>query len=263
VWYYATSSTVTWSSFYFQAYGLNISSSNVSVGSSILNYPLAVTGTGTSTAAPYSNLAFQATSGTVATAGYSQAYAATGSRPIKIYTDGNIGCAELDLFSDKRIKEDISDLDGPKAIELMAKFKVREFSYKDKVEYGPCRYPGFIAQEVQEIFPEAVRTHEGVVPDVFKMAQRKGDSWKLETDTPLEAGDSLKVIDEGGIKKVKVISFSNSELKIDNDLEGDNVFMYGKYVTDFHTVSYDRLFPVLLCAFQELVKTYMINKNGE
>ena len=134
----------------------------VGIGTSVVTYPLTVSGTAASAAAPYSNLAYQVD-------GWYQAYEATTATTLKIYTDGKIGCTEVDVFSDRRIKTDIRDSDSSKDLDSILALRVREFRYKDPVEHGSATYTGLVAQEVKEVFPAAVSTHDGVVPDIFQV----------------------------------------------------------------------------------------------
>jgi hypothetical protein len=212
-------------------------------------FPLSVSGTAQSNAAPYSNLAFQ-------TGGWVQAYEATNAVSIKIYTDGKIGCTEVDVFSDRRIKKDIQDSETVKNLEIIRGLSVRDFKYKDPIEHGPTRYTGLIAQEVKDIFPSAVSVHEGVIPDIFQIAKSFSQRTcyfesKIEGLLP---GSMVKIIDENLERKLKVLRVSAFEIEFDDDIQGPRVFVYGQVVKDFHTVSYDRLVPVLISAVQCLLE---------
>jgi hypothetical protein len=221
----------------------------VGIGSSTTTYQLTVTGTAQTKAAPYSNLAYQ-------TGGWLQAYEASTATSLKIYTDGKIGCTEVDVFSDRRIKKDIQDSENVKNLEIIRDLSVRDFKYKDPLEHGPSQYTGLIAQEVKDIFPSAVSVHEGVIPDIFQIATSfSGRTCRFESKIEgLLPGSVVKVIDENMERKLKVIRVSPFEIEFDDDIQGPRVFVYGQVVKDFHTVSYDRLVPVLISAVQCLLE---------
>ena len=222
---------------------------NVGIGTTNTTYPLIVRGTGTSTAAPYSNLAYQA-------GGWYQAYEPTAATTLKIYTDGKIGCTEVDVFSDARIKTDIQDSDSSKDLDTVLALRVREFRYKDPIEHGERTYTGLVAQEVKEVFPAAVSTHEGVIPDVFQVPTSFSGRVCQFTNKieGLQVGARVKVLDESVEKFLEVVRVSEFEIEFDSEIDGPKVFVYGQAVKDLHTVSYDRLVPVLISAVQELSK---------
>jgi len=222
---------------------------NVGIGTTDTTYPLIVRGTGTSTAAPYSNLAYQA-------GGWYQAYEPTAATTLKIYTDGKIGCTEVDVFSDARIKSDIQDSDSFRDLDTVLALRVREFRYKDPIEHGDRTYTGLVAQEVKEVFPAAVSTHEGVIPDVFQVPTSFSGRVCQFTNKieGLQIGARVKVLDESVEKFLEVVRVSDFEIEFDSEIDGPKVFVYGQAVKDLHTVSYDRLVPVLISAVQELSK---------
>jgi hypothetical protein len=245
----SASTTGTASNFYWDN-----TNSRLGLGTASPGYPLHVTATGVATASSaYSNLAFK-------TSGWYQAYNAAGTRTLKIYTDGNIGCAELDLFSDQRIKKDIEDVSESEASLLVSELRPRTFRYTDAIEYGSERVNGLIAQEVLRVVPSAVSTHEGVVPDVFKSGKVSGD-W-IAVEGAFATGDVLKVLDGDEIHMVSVVDVrGDGSVRVDKELKGEEVFVYGHEVQDFHTVSYERIVPLLISTIQSLQKRVAILEN--
>ena len=72
------------------------------------------------------------------------------------------GALHLNTTSDSRLKENIADtqLDG---LSLCNQIKVREFNWKSDYKGGKKARIGFIAQEVQPVFPEAVSGTDGAM----------------------------------------------------------------------------------------------------
>ena len=221
----------------------------VSIGSSFsATYPLSVNGTaGTTGSQAYSNLAYN-------TGGWYQAYNAGGTRPLQIYTPGNIGCAEVDLFSDERIKTNIKDSDSRADLELVSSLQPRTFRYIDPVQYGEKTYNGFIAQEVREIIPSAVNTHEGCIPDIFQVPEKVfKNSCQFKTKIEgIQVGDIVRVFDGPNELFLTVITFSDFEINFDSELKTSRVFVYGRKVKDFCTISYERIIPLLVSSIKEL-----------
>ena len=223
---------------------------SVGIGTNTVTYPLTVTSiAGASKAAPYSNLAYQ-------TGGWYQAYQASTAATLKIFTDGNIGCSEVDVFSDRRIKKDIKDFDSAQSLQLVKQLKVHEFKYVDPVEHGTKTYKGLVAQEVRDVVDEAVALHEGVVPTVFQVPTSfQGRVAQFaEKISALDVGSVVKVLDEETERCLSVTRVSDFEIEFSEDLVGPRIFVYGQVVKDLHTVSYDRLVPLLVGAIQELAK---------
>jgi hypothetical protein len=203
---------------------------------------------GASAAAPYSNLAYQS-------GGWYQAYEPSVASTLKIYTDGKIGCTEVDVFSDVRIKTAIVNTSPETNLECIKKLKVRDFKYKDPLEHGSKIYTGLVAQEVREVIDSVVNTHNGIVPDIFQTPKHiQGKLAQFENKIEgVSKGARVKVFDESSERMLTVERVDDFEMEFNEDLKGPKVFVYGQIVNDFHTVSYDRLFPILLSAFQSLV----------
>jgi hypothetical protein len=238
----SASTTATASNFYWDN-----TNSRLGLGTSSPAYPLHVAATGVASASSaYSNLAFQA-------GGWYQAYNPADTRTLKIYTDGNIGCAELDLFSDERIKKDIKDISEVEAESLVSRLRPRTFTYKDTIEYGNAHVNGLIAQEVRSIIPTAVSVHKGAIPDIFTSVHVTDNCLKVATDA-FTIGDTLKILDGTDVHIVNVIDIHENEIKINKLLKGPEVFIYGHEVSDFHTISYERIVPLLISTIQSLQK---------
>ena len=222
----------------------------IGIGTTNPAYPLHVTTPAqTKAASAYANLTMQ-------TGGWYQAYNASGATTLKIFTDGNIGCTELDVFSDSRIKKEVTDSDSLANFEAINKLKVRNFKYIDSIEHGTKTYRGLIAQEVREVCPEVVTMHNGTIPDIFQVP-KSFDGRRCQFENKIEnvkVGSKVKVFDNESERFLEIISFTDFEIEFDNEINGPKVFVYGQNINDLHTVSYDRLVPILISAVQELAK---------
>ena len=108
---------------------------------------------------------------------------------------------EMDIFflnlkeSDERIKENIIEVNDTTALN-----KVRDiccwYEYIDKLGRGDERVIGFIAQQVMEHFPEAVKITSGFIPNEMKRLDMSGVSWdEIQVEEPNDPTSS-----DSGIK---------------------------------------------------------------
>ena len=71
------------------------------------------------------------------------------------------------IFSDKRIKKDIEDVPDHEALQKVRDIPCRYYNYRDGVQNdNATKTIGFIAQEVEEVFPEAIAKHQQIVPNL-------------------------------------------------------------------------------------------------
>ena len=73
--------------------------------------------------------------------------------------------------SDARIKKSISDVDDDTALQKLRQLKPKRYKYRDERIRGDRETIGFIAQEVEQIVPEAVTTKTGqTIPSILEIA---------------------------------------------------------------------------------------------
>tara|TARA_A100001388_G_scaffold254983_1_gene219121 strand:- start:568 stop:1998 length:1431 start_codon:yes stop_codon:yes gene_type:complete len=100
-----------------------------------------------------------------------------------IRVNGGQNSLEFESFSDRRMKQDIADLTG--AIDKIKELKPKTFKFKQNPSRGT--FAGFIAQELNEVFPTWVtKTDDGTGDDV-PIVKNKDDKdeeqpWTIGTD---------------------------------------------------------------------------------
>ena len=229
------------------------SSANVGIGTSSPAYPLDI---GTSASYPSSTYGYLSSAGTTTTA--------TGTiANVSLRATGQIVAAQFDAVSDMRVKEIMGLSDNKADLERLLKLRVTDYHYIDKIANGPNYKKGFIAQEVEKVYPEAVDRSVNYIPNIFSAPQSaKYDEATKEiiiTVTKpheLGAGDMVKIVTERGNKEVQVarVTSANSFV-LENWTDGnEKLFVYGKQVKDFRTVDYERLFTLGVSSIQELSK---------
>jgi len=135
-------------------------------------------------------------------------------------------------FSDLRIKENIKEI--PHSLDLVRKLRPVSYNKIDKIENGGRTEFGFIAQEVEEILPEAVNTGAGEIP-VLKPFD------KVE----FEEGVSYTILVKNGDNIVE-----QKYTTKDPRPEGE-IIVKSKTVDDFKSLSYDMIFTVAVDAIRE------------
>ncbi len=122
----------------------------------------------------------------------------SGSATVKLAVDGPIGCAYVVTTSDSRLKDNVVDIDN--SLERILKTRPVFYSWKDQEAKIP--HGGFLAQELEEAIPEAIR--------INKSDELEGGKYSLHYDT-------LLAVSVGAIKELnKTIEEKEEKIK---DLE--------------------------------------------
>ena len=92
--------------------------------------------------------------------------------------DGSSGAfASVSWYSDKRIKKDIQSINDATALEKLRLLNPCTYEYINKVKMGYATVQGFIAQEVKEVLPYAVKTDFRQIPNIYKWALIHSMTW--------------------------------------------------------------------------------------
>jgi hypothetical protein len=173
---------------------------------------------------------------------------------------------EIDVSSDRRIKQDIDAIRSGLALGDLMRIVPVNYSHIDKPAHGGGRRTvGFIAQEVEAVWPDSVSKTTDFIPDIMafgRVIERVNDTTiivEFQSDDPnrvLDVGDKLRLIGDekthaGYVTLVDgktftiVVSetFSNST---------SNIFVYGKEIDDFRVLNYDYIMTQNVAATQAL-----------
>jgi len=134
--------------------------------------------------------------------------------------------------SDKRVKENITVLHH--SLDLIGRLRPVSYNKIDRVSYGNRLNYGFIAQEVEEVIPEAVNTGTGEIPIL-----KPFESVEFEEDVSY----TLLVKNGENIAEQKYTTK-------DPRPEGE-IIVKSKTVDDFKSITYDMIFTVAVDAIQE------------
>ncbi|MEM6262037.1 MAG: tail fiber domain-containing protein [Bacteroidota bacterium] len=186
------------------------------------------------------------------------------SGTFSLYADGVVGAAAFVAHSDARIK-DIQGLSNSETdLSTLMRIEVVDYTLKDTIAKGLTPYKKVVAQQVAEVYPQAVtNTLTEVIPDIYQRAELQEGWIMLATD--LQVGERVKLITEQRSEVHEVLAveadrFQVSLLKTgDRELlseaksrkAGKTVFVYGREVTDFHTVDYEAISMLNVSATKE------------
>ena len=186
----------------------------------------------------------------------------TGNSPFSLYASNRIVANEFDAISDARVKHVIGRSDTAFDLETLKKLKLTDYRYIDVVEKGKQRKKGVIAQEVEKVYPDAVRITSDFIPSVYAMADEAVcDAATRELTVTLSkahgfaVGDVVRIItaETGHLDKpVAAVLGDNTFVLSGVEKAPSRVFVFGKKVNDFHVVDYDQLFSMNIGATQQL-----------
>ncbi|MBV8484737.1 MAG: tail fiber domain-containing protein [Verrucomicrobia bacterium] len=169
--------------------------------------------------------------------------------------------------SDARLKNIIGRSDSAKDLEALEKIEITDYTMKDVVQYGNKPVKKVIAQQVEQVYPAAVKPGalNGVTftPDVYAVSEsiksEKPGVYTINLAKPhdLKDGDRVRLITQTKDHELMVVAHVLNDKAFSVESEpalGDKVFVYGKECTDLKAVDYDAISMLNVSATQELAK---------
>jgi hypothetical protein len=128
--------------------------------------------------------------------------------------------------------------------------QVTDYQFKDTVANGNRSQKKVIAQQVEEVYPQAVNTTKGVVPDIYKNAAVKQGWVMLATD--LKVGERVRLVSPGGESLEEVLEVRGDAFRTSLKSAEEKTFVYGREVSDFRAVDYTAVSMLNVSATQQL-----------
>jgi hypothetical protein len=172
---------------------------------------------------------------------------------VAIRADGVVRGGEYHVVSDERIKNIIGKSNSLPDLQTLLKIEITDYDYKDVIAMGNRPQKKVIAQQVEKVFPTAVRQGVDTVPDIFRNAPVKNGWVELATD--LKKGERVSIIGSKNKATLEVLEVADGKFKVElTSLLGDadSVFVFGREVSDFRSVDYDAIAMLNVSATQEL-----------
>jgi hypothetical protein len=181
----------------------------------------------------------------VGSAGQTIQPTAASARPLSITAPNFIFSGEGFLAaSDERIKKNIAPVVD--SLDVVKSFNLVSYDYID-FNKNPVKH-GLIAQQVKEVYPEAVIKTKEFIPSVFKLATSCTKAENLTITSPVATGfavsDKIRLFISDDTTYENEEKYETEVLEIISETEfvvkasekftqGMNVFIYGKEVNDF------------------------------
>jgi len=190
------------------------------------------------------------------------------SRPLSLYTSNMIATHQLHVFSDERIKKNITEVPDNLSLNILRDLPIKYYNYVDDIQRGTNRVIGFIAQEVKDILPNAVAIEKDTIPDEYRLLE--DFSWKETEDGKFHLSCDLqncrgikykfKVSNNPDIESEDIEIVANDDNTFTFDKQYSHIFLYGREVDDFHRLDKAQIFAVGMSALQEVDRQLQAEK---
>lgn len=179
----------------------------------------------------------------------------SGGAYFSIFADGRISAPEVDAFSDARIKNVKGPSDSGEDLQTLLGIHITDYTMVDTVANGNRAYKKVIAQQVEEVYPQAVSLSTNVVPDIYTKSDAQAGWIPLtkQLDPALKIGDQVRLITEKDSALHEVTEVNAYGFRVKDAVDGP-VFVYGRQVGDFRTVDYSAISMLNVSATQELYR---------
>jgi hypothetical protein len=197
---------------------------------------------------------------------------------VSIRATGRILASEFNATSDRRLKTVVGLSDRTADLALLNRLRITDYTMRDRVQFGNRAFKKVIAQEVEEVFPQAVQQQTGFLPDVYALATAvqalPGDSLVALTlpaaglPVAATAGQRLKLVGNTGevlaaLARPAAAGARTLVLRRATALAGTKAFVFGLEHADVRSVDYEALSMLNVSATQELAhKVELLEKQN-
>jgi hypothetical protein len=172
--------------------------------------------------------------------------------------------------SDRDIKKDIEELNDDECLKKILLLKPSKYRYIDETKnITENKTYGYIAQEVSEVLPEAVRYQAEYIPNALCFVNINNDILTIDSVRPdtfklvLSVGLKIKLFDDVDNEILAEITevINENTFKVKEELKYEKLFLYGSLKEDFATLAKEYINAVHVSATQELHR--IITKQQE
>jgi len=156
-------------------------------------------------------------------------------------------------YSDSRIKKEFENPDNSLLLQKIEDINLQKFEYIDKLTNGPGKMYGFKAQDIKNEIENSVTLNNGFIPNYFEMCQVVDKKIKVIDNHGFLVGDKIRIYDDN-MKETKIINIENNLITVEEDIDTDTVFLYGKEINDLHTLNWDTINGIHIGATKELIR---------
>jgi hypothetical protein len=159
-------------------------------------------------------------------------------------------------LSDSRIKRDIEEINDETALNMLLLVQPTTYYYKDAARNrGNGKVYGFIAQQIKEVIPDAVHTTQDIIANIYKtcLVYNKREIYhSIPQDVVIDTEVMIYDKEGGQGKRYKIKEIYDDYFVIDEDIEGDDCFVFGYMVNDLNGLDKSYIYTLNVCATQEL-----------
>ena len=200
-----------------------------------------------------------------------------GTRPVNLkpisahfYDHVYISNGGLLVSSDERIKQNITEISDDISLKILRDISCCSYYYIDDIGRQKTPTLGFIAQQVNTVFPQAVTLTERIIPNVMKrinnfswVSDNSNNKHKLISDLQDVSGVLYRFYVSNNVdereKRVEHIGNSDNTFTFENKWE--HIFCYGYEVPDFHALDKQKLYALNFSATQEIDRQQQQDKQ--
>ena len=157
------------------------------------------------------------------------------------------------VYSDERIKNNFENPDNSFLLQKIEDINLQKYEYIDKLNNGSGNIYGFKAQDIKNEIENCVNLSTEIIPNYFEMCQVEDKKIKVKDNHDLVVGDIIRIYDDN-MKETKITNIEDNLLTVEEDINGNEVFLYGKEVDDFHSLNWDVINGVHIGATKELIR---------
>jgi hypothetical protein len=177
-----------------------------------------------------------------------------------LVADGGICSLHVTSWSDARAKNIIGISSGLDDLRKLDQIQITDYRWIDQTQ-DRRRHKKVIAQQVEQVLPEAVSQMRKLIPNVYAKASgleydpaRQRLTLTLDKVHDFQVGDKVNVsTDQGDLDQVQVLNIpSPNVFTIACAKQPQGAFVYGKWVDDYRMVDYDAIAMLNVSATQEL-----------
>jgi hypothetical protein len=198
-----------------------------------------------------------------------QGYITNNPNDVSIRASGPVLATEFYATSDRRLKTVLGLSSNATDLSLLTQLRITDYTMRDQAQFGDRAFKKVIAQEVEEVLPQAVTRQTGFLPDIYAPATAAqalpGDSLLLLTlpaGLPAggaAAGQRIRLLGEtqsvvATVARPAVAGSRTLAVRRAQALAGKPLFVYGLEHTDVRAVDYEALSMLNVSATQELAR---------
>jgi hypothetical protein len=176
------------------------------------------------------------------------------SESYSIGASGQVRATEFHAISDRRVKKNLQESNYQEDMDTLSNLKTYSYDYIDqKFEKKETR-KGMIAQEVEQVYPKAVKQCVDYIPNIYKVCENVSADGKtiqveFEENEDIKVGSFVKVMlyriedDQGEVAEFEIENVGVNQLSLTTAIDLNKyygeLFVIGTRVEDFRNISND------------------------